>query len=90
MESLSLQDLPPTGGPNNVHPPPAPQGAPQLPPQDLDKDDYIPDSFRKASPEEVHALTVRQAADRKRGDKVRQSKLQELGFEVEHTGEILF
>lgn len=39
--------------------------------------------------EEVHALFVQESQDRKRGDKVKQAKLQELGFEVEHTGEIL-
>lgn len=59
-------------------------------PQDLDKDDYIPEPYRKASPEEVHALSVKEARDRKRTDKMRQGKLQDLGFEVEHTGEILF
>lgn len=31
MESLSIQDLPPAGGPNHVAPPPG--GPPQLPPQ---------------------------------------------------------
>ena len=58
--------------------------------QDLDKDDYIPEPYQKASPEEVHALSVKEAQDRKRSEKVRQGKLQDLGFEVEHTGEILF
>ncbi|MCJ1301236.1 SM-like, degradation of cytoplasmic mRNAs and positively regulates transcription initiation [Hypocenomyce scalaris] len=56
---------------------------------DLDKDDYIPEPYRKASAEEVHALSVKESQDRKRLDKVKQAKLQELGFEVEHTGEIL-
>ena len=58
--------------------------------QDLDKDDYVPEPFRKASAEEVHTLSLRQASERKRSDKIRQTKLQELGFEVEHTGEVLF
>ncbi|MCJ1338617.1 SM-like, degradation of cytoplasmic mRNAs and positively regulates transcription initiation [Bachmanniomyces sp. S44760] len=57
---------------------------------DLDKDDYIPEPFRKASPEEIHALSVKQTAEKKRSDKVRKSKLEQLGFEVEHSGEILF
>ncbi|KAL8856346.1 MAG: hypothetical protein Q9178_007037 [Gyalolechia marmorata] len=57
---------------------------------DLDKDDYIPEPYRKASPEEVHALTVRKNQTTKRSDKVRQAKLQALGFEAEHSGEILF
>ena len=36
MENLSLQDLPPAGGPNHVQPPPVappPVAPPQLPPQ---------------------------------------------------------
>ncbi|KAL8760888.1 MAG: hypothetical protein Q9184_002953 [Pyrenodesmia sp. 2 TL-2023] len=57
---------------------------------DLDKDDYIPEPYRKASAEEVHALTVRKSQASKRADKVRRTKLQELGFEAEHNGEILF
>ncbi|KAL8802504.1 MAG: hypothetical protein Q9223_006624 [Gallowayella weberi] len=57
---------------------------------DLDKDDYIPEPFRKASPEEVHALTVRKNQDNKQSDKIRQAKLQALGFEAEHSGEVLF
>jgi len=58
--------------------------------QDLDKDDYIPEPYKKASPEEVHSLSIQQAAERKRTEKVKQSKLGELGFEVEHTGEVLY
>ncbi|KAL8679102.1 MAG: hypothetical protein Q9186_004597 [Xanthomendoza sp. 1 TL-2023] len=57
---------------------------------DLDKDDYIPEPFRKASPEEVHALTVKKNQDNKRSDKTRLAKLQALGFEAEHSGEVLF
>ncbi|KAI4181571.1 MAG: hypothetical protein LQ346_006739 [Caloplaca aetnensis] len=57
---------------------------------DLDKDDYIPEPYRKASAEEVHALTIRKTQASRRADKVRRSKLQELGFEAEHNGEILF
>lgn len=56
---------------------------------DLDKDDYIPEPFRKATAEEVHALSRQEAQERKRSDKTRQVKLQELGFEIEHAGEIL-
>ena len=58
--------------------------------QDLDKDDYIPEPYRKASPEEVHALTVERNKNTRRSDKIRQAKLQALGFEAEHSGEILF
>ncbi|KAL8899043.1 MAG: hypothetical protein Q9207_006396 [Kuettlingeria erythrocarpa] len=57
---------------------------------DLDKDDYIPEPYRKVSAEEVHTLNVRKTQASKRADKVRRSKLQELGFEAEHNGEILF
>ncbi|MCJ1472078.1 SM-like, degradation of cytoplasmic mRNAs and positively regulates transcription initiation [Lambiella insularis] len=57
---------------------------------DLDKDDYIPEPFRKASPEEVHALSVAQNVERKKGEKLKEKRLGELGFEVEHTGEILY
>lgn len=57
--------------------------------QDLDKDDYIPEPYRKASAEEVHALTTQEAQGKKHSEDVRQSKLQELGFEVEHKGEVL-
>jgi len=56
---------------------------------DLDKDDYIPEPYRKASAEEVHALSVKEAQDRKKSDKIRHTKLQELGFDVEHNGEVL-
>ncbi|CAF9926995.1 MAG: SM-like, degradation of cytoplasmic mRNAs and positively regulates transcription initiation [Heterodermia speciosa] len=56
---------------------------------DLDKDDYIPEPYRKASPEEVHQLHLKEMQESKRSDKTRQSKLKELGFEVEHNGEIL-
>jgi len=167
MENLSLSELPPGGGPNQLSqaPPPAPVGVPQLPPQmfttaaqlldltdkklllvlrdgrkligvlrswdqfanlvlqdtverifvrdlyadikrgiylvrgenvlllgeiDLDKDDYIPDAFRQATPEEVHQLTKQQIATRKKVEKLRIKKLGALGFEVEHAGEVLF
>lgn len=57
---------------------------------DLDKDDYIPEPYRKVSPEEVHALTIKVNHEKKQTDKAREKKLQKLGFEVEHSGEILF
>ncbi|MCJ1438779.1 SM-like, degradation of cytoplasmic mRNAs and positively regulates transcription initiation [Xylographa pallens] len=57
---------------------------------DLDKDDYIPEPFRKASAEEVHSLSVARKAERKKGEKVKEKRLGELGFEVEHTGEVLY
>ncbi|KAL2056954.1 hypothetical protein ABVK25_002693 [Lepraria finkii] len=163
MENLSLQDLPPAGGPNHAQPPAG--GPPQLPPQmfttaaqlldltdkklvlvlrdgrkligvlrswdqfanlvlqdtvertfvqdvysdivrgvylvrgenvlllgeiDLDKDDYVPEQFRKVSAEEAHAMKVKEAKEKKHTDKAKAKNLQSLGFEVEHTGEILF
>jgi U6 snRNA-associated Sm-like protein LSm1 len=39
---------------------------------------------------EVEALSLKEAQDRKLADKKKQAKLQGLGFEVEHAGEILF
>ncbi|MCJ1237026.1 SM-like, degradation of cytoplasmic mRNAs and positively regulates transcription initiation [Varicellaria rhodocarpa] len=57
---------------------------------DLDKDDYVPEPFRRADESEVKALFRQHIKDRKKKDKVQQAKLQELGFEAEHTGEILF
>lgn len=57
--------------------------------QDLDKDEYVPEQYRQASPEEVHTLSVKEAQDRKRFDKLTQTKMQELGFEVENIGEVL-
>jgi len=57
---------------------------------DLDKDDYIPEPFRKASAEEVHSLSVARKAERKKGEKAKEKRLGELGFEVEHTGEVLY
>ena len=33
MENLTLQELPPSGGPNHIKPPPPQPGAPPLPPQ---------------------------------------------------------
>lgn len=38
------------------------------------------DRYRKASPEEVHALIVERNKNTKRSDKIRQAKLQALGF----------
>ena len=58
--------------------------------QDLDKDDYIPDGYRKASAKEVHALTLLEGEERRRRDAVRGKKLAEMGFEMEHAGEVLF
>ena len=58
--------------------------------QDLDKDDYIPEGYTQSTPEEVQALVKKQVVGRKQGDKVKQQKLGALGFEAEHSGEVLF
>lgn len=58
--------------------------------QDLDKDDYVPEPYRKATATEVEALAHQEAQDRKLADKKKNAKLQGLGFEAEHAGEILF
>ncbi|MCJ1309113.1 SM-like, degradation of cytoplasmic mRNAs and positively regulates transcription initiation [Agyrium rufum] len=57
---------------------------------DLDKDDYIPPGYTRASPEDVHAANKAQSSSRKSKDKAREKKLSDLGFEAEHSGEILF
>ncbi|ODH47083.1 hypothetical protein GX48_06796 [Paracoccidioides brasiliensis] len=57
---------------------------------DLDKEDDIPSGYRQASYDEVFALKKREDEQRKKGDKRRSNKLQALGFEAEHSGEVLF
>lgn len=58
--------------------------------QDLDKDDDIPEPYRQAPASEVLKLKKQAEERRKRKDKKRSSHLQALGFEPEHSGEILF
>ncbi|KKZ65784.1 hypothetical protein EMCG_08407, partial [[Emmonsia] crescens] len=57
---------------------------------DLDKEDDIPPGYCQAPFEEVFALKKQEDNERKKGDKRRNTKLQTLGFEAEHSGEILF
>ncbi|KAL2014447.1 hypothetical protein VTN00DRAFT_1972 [Thermoascus crustaceus] len=57
---------------------------------DLDKEDEIPPNLRQAPFQEVFELKKKEEAERKRNDKKRNSKLQTLGFEAEHSGEVLF
>ena len=59
-------------------------------PQDLDKEDEMPTTVQRAPFQEVFELKKQEDAQRKTGDKKRQGKLQCLGFEPEHSGEILF
>ncbi|EMF17065.1 Sm-like ribonucleo protein [Sphaerulina musiva SO2202] len=57
---------------------------------DLDKDDYVPEPFEQASAEKVFQLKKLEEQKRKQTDKVKQKKLAELGFEGEHSGEVIF
>ena len=58
--------------------------------QDLDKDDYIPEPYRQVSEQQAFEM---QKAEKEKSDttnKVRAKRLQKLGFELEHAGEVLF
>ncbi|KAL9115236.1 MAG: hypothetical protein Q9227_001030 [Pyrenula ochraceoflavens] len=57
---------------------------------DLDKDDHIPDHFREAPIREVFALKKEEENRRKKDDKRKGKKMSALGFEAEHSGEVLF
>ncbi|RDW90451.1 uncharacterized protein DSM5745_02226 [Aspergillus mulundensis] len=57
---------------------------------DLDKEDDIPPNLVKAPFKEVFDLKKKEDNERKTNDKKRNNKLQGLGFEAEHSGEILF
>ncbi len=58
--------------------------------QDLDKDEYVPEPYRPGAPEQVLQLHRTEADERRKRDKVRQGRLSALGFEKEHSGEIIF
>ncbi|PKX98983.1 U6 snRNA-associated Sm-like protein LSm1 [Aspergillus novofumigatus IBT 16806] len=57
---------------------------------DLDKEDDIPPHLQKAPFQEVFELKKKEDSKRKITDKKSHNKLQSLGFEPEHSGEILF
>ncbi|KAL1954865.1 hypothetical protein VTO42DRAFT_507 [Malbranchea cinnamomea] len=57
---------------------------------DLDKEDDIPAGLKQASVAEVMKLKKDEELKRKQADKGRGRQLQKLGFEPEHSGEILF
>ncbi|KAL4876046.1 hypothetical protein BJY04DRAFT_200488 [Aspergillus karnatakaensis] len=57
---------------------------------DLDKEDDVPPNLTKAPFKEVFELKKKEDNERKSNDKKRNNKLQGLGFEAEHSGEILF
>lgn len=50
----------------------------------------MPETVQKAPVEEVLELKKREDTGRKSNDKKRHGKLQGMGFEPEHSGEILF
>ncbi|KAL3483813.1 hypothetical protein BJX62DRAFT_219530 [Aspergillus germanicus] len=57
---------------------------------DLDTEDEIPPNLTKAPFKEVFELKKKEDNERKNRDKKTNNKLQGLGFEAEHSGEILF
>ncbi|KAJ5907700.1 Ribonucleoprotein LSM domain eukaryotic/archaea-type [Penicillium taxi] len=57
---------------------------------DLDREDDIPAGWAQAPYEEVLALKNEEDIRRKKEDKIRAAALRSLGFEPEHSGEILF
>ncbi|KAJ5646030.1 hypothetical protein N7490_002402 [Penicillium lividum] len=57
---------------------------------DLDREDEVTTSVTKAPFEEVFELKKQEDSKRKSGDKKRHTELSALGFEPEHSGEILF
>lgn len=57
---------------------------------DLDKDDHIPEPFRRVTEEEAHEMEKRERTDREKKGQVQAKELQKLGFEIEHVGETLF
>lgn len=58
--------------------------------QDLDKEDDVPPNWTKAPIQEVFELKKKEDNERKQHDKGRNRQLQTLGFEPEHSGEIIF
>ncbi|KAE8349507.1 hypothetical protein BDV28DRAFT_141074 [Aspergillus coremiiformis] len=57
---------------------------------DLDKEDDLPPNVQRAPFQEVFELKRKEDGERKTGDRKRHGKLKGLGFEAEHSGEILF
>ncbi|OQD78866.1 hypothetical protein PENANT_c075G00341 [Penicillium antarcticum] len=57
---------------------------------DLDREDDIPPTLTQAPFEEVFELKKKEDEKRSAGEKKRYKELQALGFEPEHSGEILF
>ncbi|KAF2233213.1 Sm-like ribonucleoprotein [Viridothelium virens] len=57
---------------------------------DLDKDDYVPEPYQEAPIETVHATQRKEQENRKNKDKAKREKLLTMGFEPEHSGEVIF
>lgn len=58
--------------------------------KDLDREDDTPSHIQQAPFPEVFELKKKEDAERLRTDRRRKVNLQKHGFEVEHSGEILF
>lgn len=58
-------------------------------PQDLDKDDYMPEPYQLAPLEQVFELHKQEQAQKKKQEKSRHKKLAAYGFEGEHAGEAI-
>ena len=58
--------------------------------QDLDKDDYVPEPYRLVDPLVLYGMNVEERKEKEKTSAKRAKKLQNLGFEAEHAGEILF
>ncbi|KAI9741391.1 MAG: SM-like, degradation of cytoplasmic mRNAs and positively regulates transcription initiation [Cirrosporium novae-zelandiae] len=57
---------------------------------DLDKEDVVPPPYQLGEVKEVFALQKEERATQKKLSKAQKDKLHELGFEGEHSGEVLF
>ncbi|RMJ21182.1 Small nuclear ribonucleoprotein [Aspergillus sp. HF37] len=57
---------------------------------DLDREDELPPNLQRAPFPEVFQMKQKEDAARKQNDRRKHNKLQGMGFEPEHSGEILF
>ncbi|CRG88985.1 U6 snRNA-associated Sm-like protein LSm1 [Talaromyces islandicus] len=57
---------------------------------DLDTEDDVPEFLTQVSVKEVKEMKEKEEEQRKKKDKKRYGKLSGLGFEPEHSGEVLF
>ncbi|KAH8705780.1 hypothetical protein BGW36DRAFT_284892 [Talaromyces proteolyticus] len=57
---------------------------------DLDTEDDVPETLTRVSIKEIKELKSKEEEERKKKEKQSYGKLSELGFEPEHSGEVLF